>query len=179
MYGMVNQAIKQMVLEKHDEATWNVIVNKAKLDVHDFSPYYQYKDEITGTLILTIADHIQVQPQELLESFGEYWIEFARKSEYGLIFDSFASSPVSLIESLNTLHSRTELLFPHLNPPKFSVDHISDGHILVHYSSERDLPLEHFVIGLMKGIFKLFNQPCSVEWLPGTGDVRATFRIKF
>ncbi len=179
MYGMVNQAIKSMVLLKFDEPTWNEVCRKANLDHNDFAPFQQYDDAITGSLVATISEMANMNPTDLLEAFGEYWVVYARKSEYSSILESFATSPIGLIESLDSLHTRLELLFSNLSAPSFWVEHISHNEVIVHYSTIRTMPLEYFVVGLLKGVFRMFDKECEVTMLPGIEGEKAAFKVKF
>lgn len=180
MYGMVNQAIKTMVLEKFDEATWDLVCSKSHLEIIDFAPFEQYDDAVTGNLVGAVSEIAGMNPHDLLESFGEYWVEYAKRSEYSSILHSFAPSPVKLIESLDSLHGRLQLLFSGLSAPSFWVEHSSANEIIVHYSTTRTtMHLEYMVIGLLKGVFKMFDQTCHVDLLPGDGEEKAKFKVSF
>jgi hypothetical protein len=179
MYGMVNQAIKSMVLERFDEATWEEICKRSDLKLRNFAPFEQYDDEITGKLISAIVDLAQIKPTDLLEAFGEYWIINAKNSEYSSILESFATSPVELVDSLDHLHSRLRMIFPNLSPPSFWVEKVNEKEVLVNYNSSRTLPLEYFVIGLLKGIFKMFNHGCQITMLPAPEGQKGLFKVTF
>jgi Haem-NO-binding len=179
MYGMVNQAIRSMVNEQLGAATWEEICKKANLDPAGFSSFKQYDDSITAELVGLVCEKTQQQPATILESFGQYWIGYAKKSEYQSILTGFASNPVELIESLDSLHSRLQLSFENLRAPSFWVTKVSPGEILVHYKSQRNMGLEYFVVGLLKGIFKMYDQECQVEVLPPTKDESAIFKVIF
>jgi hypothetical protein len=177
MYGLVNQAIKSMVLEHVDEKIWRNICLELKISSDDFESFVQYPDEMTLQLVLKISATLNMPPPVLLEEFGKFFVKYARNSEYQSILEAFGKSPVELIESLDNLHARLGLLFDNLRPPSFWVDRVSEKEILVHYSSQRQMPLEPFVVGLIKGIFHMFNQTCSVEIITGTGKEKALFKV--
>jgi len=177
MYGLVNQAIKSMVLEHADEKIWKNICAEIKIPSEDFESFIQYPDEMTLNLVLQISSTLKLEPAVLLEEFGKFFVKYARNSEYQSILEAFGKSPVELIESLDSLHARLGLLFDNLKPPSFWVDRVSEREILVHYSSQRQMPLEPFVVGLIKGIFNMFNQTCNVEIITGTGKEKALFKV--
>ena len=179
MYGMVNQAIKTMVIEKFDSETWNDICNSLDISNGDFDPFEQHIDELTLDLVGTICNKLEVTADKLLESFGEYWISYAMNSEYKSILVSIRVSPIGLINSLDALHTRLELIFDNLEPPSFHTTRVSDNEVIVHYNSTRDMPLEFFVKGLLLGIFKLFNQNCDVELLADAGGDKARLKVRF
>jgi hypothetical protein len=178
MYGMVNKAIRTMIIELTSEKEWKEICDNIEYKEYDFEVFKQYEDSITLNLVLTISKKLKKEPPEILESFGEYWIEFAYKSDYKELLETFASSPNDLIKSLNNLHDRLELSFDELTPPSFDIVEETDSYITVNYYTNRDMPLEYFVKGLLQGIFKHFNQKCDVVMLDETlGDAKQSFRI--
>ncbi len=180
MYGMVNQAIKSMVIENHGEKMWDSVLQKIDLKILDFAPFEQYDDSVTGDLLGAISQLTNIMPIDLLESFGIYWVFYAKNSEYKSILESFADSPIGLIESLDSLHSRLQLLFSGLSAPSFWVEHNGPNEVIVHYATVRmQMPLEYFVIGLLKGIFKMFNQSCHVTLLPGDEGEKAKFVVRY
>ena len=179
MYGMVNQAIKTMVIETVDNETWVDVCKSLNISTNDFDSFEQHSDQLTLDLVGVICKKLDIEPLALLESFGEYWIKYAMQSEYKTILVSFGETPLELINSLDSLHTRLELTFDNLDPPSFHTTKISDQEVIVHYNSNRDMPLEFFVKGLLKGIFKLFNMKCSVEILDESGGDKARFKVKY
>lgn len=179
MYGMVNDAIEKMVKEIFDENTWNEICDKINYEKKSFDLLRQYDDKLTLDLVLAICDKTQKDPQEILDSFGVYWVSYAFNTKYRDLLNTFATSPIELIKSLNTLHDRLEMSFKELMPPAFDIVEESQNTITVNYYSERSMPLEYFVTGLFKGIFKHFDKECEIEMLENSlGNAKATIAIK-
>jgi hypothetical protein len=179
MYGLVNDAVKNMVIDSFGVEKWNEICDELELDSHNFIPFEQYDDSLTSDLVGIICKKFSFEAPNLLEEFGKYWVEYAKKSEYSSILDSFATSPIELIKSLDSLHTRLELTFDQLKPPSFWITNESEHKIWVHYQTHRDMPLQYFVIGLIKGIFLMFDQECTVEIIPSSKDEKAVFEVRF
>lgn len=179
MYGMVNQAVKEMVIKTFDESTWLEICEKANLKEHSFDSFTQYDDSITTDLVGIICEKSGMEPAALLEAFGRFWVSFAQESEYKSILEGFATSPIDLIESLDSLHTRLELTFDNLMAPSFWISGKTDTSVIVHYKSRRNLGLESFVVGLIKGIFNMFDQECTVEIIEPQNNESAVFRVRF
>lgn len=179
MYGMVNQAVKGMITDNLGKETWMEFCHKLKLDPSGFSAFAQYDDKVTADLVGLVCEKTNLPAATVLEDFGKYWISYAKKSEYKSVLTSFASSPIELIESLDSLHSRLQLSFEHLKAPSFWVTRLSDREIKVHYKSQRDMGLEHFVVGLLKGIFDLFEQKCQVQMGEATHSESAVFLVQY
>jgi hypothetical protein len=179
MYGMVNEAIRSMVIETFDIEFWDEVCTELDLEFKTFKSFEQYDDKVTGDLVGVISKRADLEPVKLLEEFGKYWIKYAQESEYSSILETFSTSPLELLKSLDNLHTRLQLTFDDLDAPSFSVTEISDNEINVHYSSERELPLEFFVIGLIHGIFDMFNQSCQVEIIPALNGEKGVFKVIF
>lgn len=179
MYGIVNDAIKTMVVENYGLETWEKICKEAGHSELSFSPMESYEDKLTGDIVGIISNMTGTPATEILIAFGKFWIPYARNSEYSSILEAFSESPVQLLESLDHLHTRLRVSMGSLNPPSFWVTHINKNEILLHYQSERDMPLEYFVQGLILGIFEMFNQKCDVEMIDSQGIEKCAFRIKF
>ena len=62
MYGMVNQAIKSMVIENHGEKMWHSVLQEIKLEIQDFAPFEQYDDGVTGNLVGAISNLTNNKP---------------------------------------------------------------------------------------------------------------------
>ena len=179
MYGMVNQAIKMMVIETVNKDAWDNVCNDLNIDTKDFDSFEQFPDSLTLDLVGAICEKLKIDAPKLLESFGEYWIQFAQRSEYKTILVSFGETPLELINSLDSLHSRLELTFDNLDPPSFHTTEVSENEIIVHYNSNREMPLEYFVLGLLKGIFNMFEQKCNIKILEDSGEDKARFNVTF
>jgi hypothetical protein len=181
MYGLVNHAFKTMIIQNKGEETWIEVCESLGLESLDFNHFEQYEDQITLDVILEYTKLTNQEAEAVLESFGKYWVEFTHESEYQTILHSFAPGPVELIESLDALHSRLELTFDNLSAPSFWTERETENKVLVYYSTTRELPLQFFVVGLLKGIFKLFDKPCKVEIVEDLKGVTCTcaFRVTF
>lgn len=179
MYGMINNAIEIMVKEIFDENTWNEICDEINYEKKSFDLFHQYDDKLTLDLVLVICKKTQKEPKEFLDSFGVYWVSYTFNTEYRELLNTFATSPIELINSLNNLHDRLEMSFKELMPPTFDIVDVSQNTITVNYYSERSMPLEYFVIGVFKGIFKHFDKECEIEMVENPlGNAKATIKIK-
>ena len=164
MYGMVNQAIKEMFIEHFNDQKWIDLCESLNISSEDFALFEQNSDTITLDLVLKISEVLECDPSETLISFGKYWINYAFKSEYRDLLDTFSKSPVTLLKSLNSLHQSLELSFTDLNAPAFEMVEENANSAVIDYFSEREMPLEYFVKGLFLGIFDRHNQKCDITF---------------
>ena len=180
MYGMVNEAIRTMILKVGGQEKWNEIAKEVGVDaLHGFNTFEQYDDKVTLDLVTNTSKILEIEPTKLLEKFGIFWVEYAKESEYSSILSTAASDPIELLENLDSLHKRLELAFDNLNAPSFWVEDIKDHELKLFYSSQRDMPLEYFVLGLVKGIFFMFDSTCEIQITTPKKEGVVEFKVTF
>ncbi|MEM6663104.1 MAG: heme NO-binding domain-containing protein [Pseudomonadota bacterium] len=179
MYGLVNQGIETFITEKFGAETWDKIKEEAGIPVEHFTAILTYDDAITYDLVGAISRVLDVDPNEALKLFGEYWPSFAKETAIGRLFDFSGSSFVEFLESLDDMHDRMIMSLPDLRPPSFEVEHLSDGRYLLHYRSERE-GLAPMVIGLLHGLAADFGVMISVDHsaVKGSGHEHDQFTIE-
>ncbi len=178
MYGLINKAFKTMIIEDKGDEAWVAVCKSLNSEPLDFNDFEQYDDKVTLDAILAYSKLTGEGAEVILESFGKFWVHYTQESEYQTILHSFASGPVELIESLDALHSRLELTFDNLTAPSFWTERESENKVLVYYSTSRELPLQFFVVGLLKGIFKMFDKPCKIEIVEDLKGVTCSFAFR-
>jgi hypothetical protein len=155
MYGMVNQAVEQMLVRRFGETMWFQIREKAGVDEEVFISNESYPDELTYNLIGAAQACTGVAAGEILEWLGEFWILETAQRGYGHLMKSSGKTFAEFIHNLPNFHTRIVLMYPQLQPPKFKVVDV-DAHTLeLHYYSERQ-GLAPFLLGLLKGLGKMF-----------------------
>lgn len=85
MYGLVNQAVREMVLTNFGEEKWEAIREHAGTD-DVFIAMDQYPDDVTVGLVGGACAILGAQPAQVLESFGEFWVDFTGRT-YGELFE--------------------------------------------------------------------------------------------
>ena len=81
MYGIVNIALEQLIIEENGNEFWDMIKNKAGYEDLVFSYMESYEDDITEKLVSVASMELGITEEELLERFGTYWvIKTAQKS---------------------------------------------------------------------------------------------------
>lgn len=165
MYGMVNEAMRQMVRETHGDAAWDRIRRRAGCEVESFVRMDSYDDGVTYRLVGAAVEELAVPAERLLHAFGEYWVGFAQAAGYADFFracDSYAG----FVRQLDAMHARLELAFPDFRPPQFGCSIESPDRIEVVYRSHRT-GLAPFVRGLLVGLGEPFGVVATVEQLAG------------
>lgn len=94
MYGLVNQAIRDLIVSHHGEEKWTAVCQKAGLGTGpgggEFEAMHSYPDGMTYALVGAAAEVLGSDPAGLLKAFGEYWITFTAEEGYGDMMDLLA-----------------------------------------------------------------------------------------
>jgi len=162
MYGLVNQAIEDLVRSNHGDAVWTSIRERAGLDDGSFLSMSEYPDATTYGLVRA-ASEVLGQPQEaILEAFGEYWVLYTSKKGYGEMLEMAGSTLPEFLMNLDELHTRLGVLMPQLRPPSFVCSDVTEHSLTLAYHSDR-AGLAPMVVGLLRGLGKRFETEITIE----------------
>jgi hypothetical protein len=161
MYGLVNRAIGDLVCRHFDDATWQRIRARSGVAEDVFLSMETYPDSVTVALVVAASEELKLEPSTVLELFGEHWVNYAAAQGYRDLMQVRGDSLFAFISRLDDLHSRLALTFPELRPPSFKTADVTASSLRLHYFSERE-GLASFVIGLVRGLGKLFGTPVDV-----------------
>lgn len=164
MYGLVNQAIRDMILVTHGEQTWARVRQLAELEIDQFEGMEPYPDDLTHRLVIAASQELNEDPHALLRAFGEFWVKYTAAEGYGPLMDMAGSSLQEFLHNLDDLHARVGVNFPQLVPPSFDAEEQEQGTMHLHYHSRRQ-GLAPMVIGLVEGLGDRFQTPVEVEQL--------------
>jgi hypothetical protein len=156
MYGLVNKAIQDMVCSRFGEETWKVIKQKADLDVDVFISMEGYPDDITHRLVKSASEVLSLSPTEVMQAFGEFWVQYTAQEGYGEMMDMSGDSLPEFLENLDNLHARVGVSFPKLQPPSFECSEMEENSLNLHYRSSRE-GLTPMIVGLVKGLGNRFD----------------------
>ena len=162
MYGMINNALQQMIVTHYGDAQWGRIKLEAGVDIDGFVSMHSYPDQITYNIVGHAANILSVPATSLLEEVGEYWIIHTAQVGYGDMLNMVGDNLVDFMKNLNSMHSRLSHMFPSMIIPTFEISDVTDRSMIVHYKSKRQ-GLEYMVIGLIRGLGKKFELDCDIR----------------
>ncbi|MFN5147933.1 MAG: heme NO-binding domain-containing protein [Flavobacteriia bacterium] len=162
MYGIVNQSIQGLVTDNHGRDKWEKIKVRSGLLQDYFISNEPYEDNITYELIGAASEVLELSEDEVLRSFGEYWILKTGYERYGDLMKAGGKNLYEFLCNLPNFHGRIMLIYPDLRPPEFVVERISEKEVTLHYYSARK-GLTHFVIGLIQGLAKMFQETVEIS----------------
>lgn len=180
MYGIVNDAIRGLIVSDFGEARWEEIRRDSGNEDDFFLSHVPYPDQVTYDLAISASRVLSLPLETVLNSFGEYWILETGRKKYPHLLQTEGMSIREFLIRLPDFHARIKLLFSDLQPPEFKITHLESHQLHLHYYSERP-GLQDFVRGLISGLGKLFETPVEISLLTSraNGEDHETFLVKW
>jgi Haem-NO-binding len=163
MYGLVNKAIQDMVCSKFGLETWQT----AAVQDDSFSSMEGYPDDVTHRLVKAASSVLALSPAQVMEAFGEFWVEYTATQGYGELMDMSGDDLPEFLDNLDNMHARVGVSFPKLQPPSFNCSDTTtdsatgDEALKLHYHSHRE-GLAPMIVGLVKGLGSRFNTDVDI-----------------
>lgn len=178
MYGIVNKSIQDLVIANFGIEKWEIIREKSGIDVDFFISNEAYDDDITFKLALAVSEEMNMSINEVLVTFGEWWIIKTTKEKYSDLMESGGSNLKEFILNLPMFHNRVTLIYPKLSPPEFKVTDVTNSSLNLHYISSR-IGFQEFVRGLIQGLAKRFDTKVVIELIQSrnNGSDHEIFKI--
>ncbi|UCF37760.1 MAG: heme NO-binding domain-containing protein [Acidobacteriota bacterium] len=161
MYGMVNNAIEELIRSQFGDEAWEKIKDEADLDYEIFIRNDPYPDKVTYDLVSAASRVLDVPAGDLLFAFGEYWVLETARRGYGDLMQAGGKNLPDFLTNLPSFHTRVVMIFPKLQPPTFSVTDRTDHSLQVHYETNRP-GLTLFAKGLLSGLAKMFKTDAKI-----------------
>jgi hypothetical protein len=180
MYGIVNKAIEELVIDKFGQDKWEEVKETSGVDIDYFISNEPYDDDITFKLAMAVAEVMSLSIRDVLRAFGEWWVLHTGKQKYSGLMEAGGSNLMQFLMNLPHFHNRVMLIYPRLTPPEFSTSHIEDSSIWIHYRSKRE-GLQEFVYGLLSGLSILYETPVSIELIQSrnSGSDHEIFKVSW
>lgn len=180
MYGLVNRAVEDLVVSNFGEEKWESIKAKAGVEEEAFISNQGYPDEITYALVGAAVEVLGIPADQVLIAFGEHWVLKTAAENYGPMMKSGGRTLGEFLTNLPNFHTRVAMLYPNLQPPRFTCSDQSDTSMRLHYHTHRP-GLTMFVLGLVQGLGKLYNTPmtCTIAERKDAGADHDVFDISW
>jgi Haem-NO-binding len=180
MYGLVNKAIADMVVTRFGKETWEDIRQKANVEAETFLSMEGYPDDVTHRLVKAASVVLNLAPAQIMEAFGEFWVEYTAQEGYGEMLDMSGDDLPEFLQNLDNMHARIGVSFPNLKPPSFECNETEADSLSLEYRSERE-GLAPMVVGLVKGLGSRFDTEVDVTQVKSReeGAEHDEFLIKY
>ena len=162
MYGLINKAVQELVIQTHGEETWRKIRLRAGLEEEEIIGLKSYPDQLTYNLLEAGSAELGIQKDKLMEMCGEKWISHTATNGYENVLNLAGSNMIDFLHHLNTIHAKITYLMPDMKPPVFRVKNEFITSVELLYKSERD-GFQPMVIGILRGLGRRFGLDVSVH----------------
>ena len=112
MYGLINQAVKDLVVLTAGNAAWDAVCNETNISSADFGHLSPYPDKMTYSLVKSAARQLNDTPGAFLKKLGKHWILFTAANGYGEILNLLGRDLVSCLGNLNHMHTHLGVSLP-------------------------------------------------------------------
>lgn len=179
MYGIVYKALKQFVLDNHDEQVWDAIKADSPIAFNAELMEQPYNDDATYYVADRLASQTRTPLAEVLYNFGRYIIKVMQEQFPGIMAERGATLKDYLV-NLPNYHNRIMLIFPELTPPEFKVSAVTDESIQFHYYTNT-AGMKEFMRGYLTELGVVFHNKGAIEYLFTNNAVRIeeVFKISF
>ena len=161
MYGLLNAALKEFVVESYGTDAWQRIASESAPGIGEFNTLASYPDELTYSMVGCACRVTGSSFEALMFSFGEFWVPFTDSQGYGAMFEIAGESLREFLMMLDALHARVARGFPKLQPPSLRCDRIDERTLRMHYLTSRK-NLCPMIPGILSGLSKRFKTPLEV-----------------
>jgi len=161
MYGMVNRAIEDLVVDSAGEEVWQKIKQDAEVEFTEFFDSSQYSDEITYRLVEAASGILKKSTESILHDFGRHWILYTGREGWDSVFALGGDNMIDYIKGLDSMHSRVQSALPEACMPQFGVEERSE-HFRLTYRSSRE-GLAPMVLGMLDGLAERFDEPWLIQ----------------
>lgn len=178
MYGIINKSIQDLITDKFGADKWDAVKEKSGVEIDFFLSNEAYHDDMTYKLVGATAEVLGISADQVLHTFGEWWVLKTTKEKYGGLMESGGNSLKEFLINLPLFHNRIMLMYPKLTPPEFKVTNLTENSIHVHYHSKRE-GLQEFVAGLLSGLSKMHDIDPKIELLQSRseGNTHEIFKV--
>lgn len=172
MYGMVNRSFEELVTERWGPAAWEAVCARAGVDVQVYVLNEPYPDDLTYSLAIAAAAELRMDLGALLREFGHHWVLHTALKFHGPLLRSGGHTLREFLRNLPNFHTRVLMMLPGLQPPTFTFAEVDASTVRVGYQSHRPA-LAPFVLGLLEGLSRLFEEPVEITHQAGPAGVQA------
>lgn len=161
MYGLVNQAMEDLVRTNFSDQDWHDIKVAAGVENLVFVGDQHYCDELTFKLVHAASEICMQSPEILLRLFGRHWIMFTGREGWHEFFDISSSSVIGFLNQLNRMHDKVRAAMPDAVLPTIVLSETDNGYELDYISQRAGLSL--FFQGIIEGLAEYYDEPWVVD----------------
>ncbi|SDL04327.1 heme NO-binding domain-containing protein [Natronorubrum texcoconense] len=159
MHGIVHKTLKEYVVDRTDEETWETILGRADLEPALYLPVSTYDDHEIDAILSTLASMATQNRRQIERDFGrtlapELLSTFNAHVREDDLFD--------LLERLETIVNDVDAATDDTALPSVSGTRDGDGSVRVTYRTHREPTYCGLAHGILEGITRSFDADATV-----------------
>lgn len=161
MYGIINKALQEMVINSHGACTWEAVKNKAQIDIDTFFNGEMYDDAITHQLVDALSAIVSIAAAQIYYTIGQWYVVQTIGKKYAGMVLAGGKTLKDFFVNLPAIYASIKRLYFPDTPSAISVSDVQENSALVCYHGPRP-DLEDIVRGGLSGFCILFNAQPAV-----------------
>ncbi|KAK2146584.1 hypothetical protein LSH36_596g01074 [Paralvinella palmiformis] len=151
MYGLIIEAMCQIIRTKFGDNTLAEIRDKAGLHQPAFTTHRVYSESVIGRLTQAAQEVTHTPLNELMTLFGESFVPFVDQYGYARILKVLGRNMRDFLNGLDNLHEYLRFTYPKMKPPSFFCEAETKNGLTLHYRSRRKGFL-YYVLGQIRAV---------------------------
>lgn len=177
MHGLIYSYLNKFVEEIAGEGAWSLLLGKAGIEGFQYSPMKGNDDEPIQKLVMAASEHLNMNPQEVLQAFGRFLGPQLIKLYRNRIHPDWKTFEL-LLAAEKTMHETVRRELKTSQPPVLDAMRSNANEMHLIYNSERKLCF--LAEGLLSGISTHYEEEISFaqSHCVHRGDPFCVFEIK-
>lgn len=172
MKGVIAACLADMVKEKFGKDKWEASLEKAGLKKSTFfMPTSNVDDAAVMKVVGATCETLGITLQQAADAFGDYWVNSYAPKIYKAYYRG-KNNAKDFLTAMDDVHVEVTRKIADAKPPRFDYEWEDEKKMIMIYKSPRGLI--DFLVGLIKGVGKHFNQNLKVTKISST-KVRVVF----
>lgn len=156
MYGMINKALQEMVINSYGACTWEAVKKKAQIDIDTFFNGEMYDDAITHRLVDALSVIVSIGAAQVYYNIGEWYVVQTIGKKYAGMVLAGGKTLKDFFVNLPALYASIKRLYFPNTSSAISISDVQENSALICYHGP--LPeFEEIVRGGLSGFCILFK----------------------
>ncbi|KAL8614430.1 hypothetical protein ACOMHN_007766 [Nucella lapillus] len=155
MYGLLLEAIGDIIKRKYGEQQWAEISMQAGVSNLSFAHNEVYEESLIPRISEAAAYVLQVDADEIMFEFGMGFVDFVGQYDYDKILRVLGRHMRDFLNGLDNLHDHLRFSYHSMRAPSFFVEKETKRGLTLHYRTRRK-GFVHYVRGQLRKVGEVF-----------------------
>lgn len=169
MYGIINKALQEMVINSHGMDVWEAVKDKAQIEIDAFINGEMYDDAVTYKLVDALCSIVSIAAVQVYYNIGEWYVVQTIGEKYAGMVQTAGKTLKDFFMNLPTLYASVKRLYFPNTPSAITVSDVQENRALVCYHGPRP-NLGEIVRGGLSGFCILFKAHPTVTIIENNSE---------